>query len=285
MSSTIDESGRLTAMCVGDVHQSRPELAGAYGLYASSKDYSIHWSDCTGAYKSPNFQWSHLDPLAQFVESLYRPPHGHCDAHDQTIKLDLSHAEEGVFVPGDPCWRFSILPACSFRVIFVAAVHSRGTRIFQQQNYQDRQRAPLIIKEAYVRVSGHGEAEMLQRLHSTGTLQGCLRAIELEPGLSARTPHWPEQEARQKQQLLCFDTGETVVQSRSVLQFLEAIFDSLEREQFFAGCVHTWAMLIESLKVHRAALNRGYSIAMSVLAMSISTHSMCPLMDARTSKG
>ena len=61
-----------------------------------------------------------------------------------------------------------------------------------KQNYQDRQRAPLIIKEAYVRESGHDEAEMLQRLHSTGTLQGCLRAIELEPGPSARTPHWPE---------------------------------------------------------------------------------------------
>ena len=160
-------------------------------------------------------------------------------------------------MPGDPRWRFSILPACSFHVIFVAAVHSRGTRIFQQQNYQDRQRAPLVIKGACVRKSGHNEAEMLQRLHSTGTLQGCLRAIELEPGPSAHTPHWPEQEARQKQRLLCFDTGETVVQSRSVFQFLEAIPDSLEREQFFARCVHTWAVLIESLKVHRAALNRG----------------------------
>jgi hypothetical protein len=128
-SDTVDESERKTAMYVGDVHQSRPDLAGAYGLYASSKDYSIHWSDCTGAYKSPHFQWSNLDPLIQFVESLYRPPHGHRDAHDQTIELDLSHAEEGVFVPDDPHWHFSMLPACSFRVIFVAPAHSRGTRI------------------------------------------------------------------------------------------------------------------------------------------------------------
>jgi hypothetical protein len=93
-SDTVDESERQTATYVGDLHQSRPDVAGAYGLYASSKDYSTHWGDCTGAYKSLHFPWSSLDldPLIQFVESLYRPPHGHCDSHDQTIELDLSHA-------------------------------------------------------------------------------------------------------------------------------------------------------------------------------------------------
>jgi hypothetical protein len=186
---------------------------GAYGLYVSSKDYSIHWSDCTGAYKSPRFPWSDLDPLIQFVESLYRPPHGH-RAHDETIKLDLSHAEAGAFVPDDPHWRFSILPTCSFRMIFVAPAHSRGTRIFQQWEYPDEQKAPLIVKEVYVPKSGHryDEVEMVRCLHEKNRpLQGCLRAIEPKPCPIVCTPQWPEREARYKQRVLCFDTGKIIV--------------------------------------------------------------------------
>ena len=94
-----------------------------------------------------------------------------------------------------------------------------------------------------------------------------------------------QEEVRQKQRLLCFDTGKIIVQSSSVLQFLEATFDSLEREQFLAGCVHTWAVLTESLKSTALHSIARYSIAMSVLAMSISTHSMWTLIDAWTSKG
>jgi len=239
--NTVDESERQMAMCLGDLHQSRPDVAGAYGLYAGLKDYSIHWGDCMGAYKSPHFQWSNLDPLIQFVESLYRPPHGHRDAHDQTIELDLSHAEGGVFVPDDPRWRFSLLPGCSFRVILVDPERSRGTRIFQQQNYPDEQKAPLIVKDVYVPESGrrYGEAAMLQRLHfgRKGPLEGCLRATELKFDREVSTPLWPKLEVRQKQRLLCFDTGKIIVQSSSVLQFLEATFDSLERERFLAGYV------------------------------------------------
>lgn len=258
-SDTVDESERQTATYVGDLHQSRPDMAGAYGLYASSKDYSIHWGDCTGAYKSLHFPWSNLDPLIQFVESLYRPPQGHRDAHDQTVQLDLSHAEGGVFVPDDPRWRFPLLPGCSFCVIFVAPELSRGTRIFQQQNYPDEQKAPLIIKDVYVPKSGrrYREVEMLQRLHSgqKGPLEGCLRAMELKFDREVHTPLWPNLEARRKEWLLCFDTGKIIVQSPSILQFLEATFDSLEHEQFLAGCIHT-AVLTE-FKVHRAAFERG----------------------------
>ena len=138
--------------------------------------------------------------LNQFVESLYRGLRGHRDAHDQTIGLDLSHAEGRVFVPDNPHWRFSMLPACSFRVIFVAPAHSRGTRIFNSRIIE-MSRRPLIIKEVYVPDSGRWyEAEMLKRLHSTGQngpLQVCLRAMEPEPRPTVRTLQWPDQEARQ----------------------------------------------------------------------------------------
>jgi hypothetical protein len=252
-SGGVDESERQTATYVGDVHQSRPDLAGAYGLCVSSGNYSIHWSDCTGAYMSPRFQWSNLDPLVQFVVSLYRPPHGHRDAYDETVKL-VKREEKESFVRDDPHWRFDILPDSSFNVIFVAPAHSRGTRIFQQQNSRDTQKVPLIIKEVYVPKSGrrYDEAEMLKYLHSThregqdGTLWGCLRAIEPEGPLAVRTPGWADEEARVKRRLLCFDTGKIIARSSSVLQFLEATFDSLERERFLAGYVTYLAVLTKN---------------------------------------
>jgi len=291
-SDTVDKSERQTATYTGDIHHSRADLAGAYGLYASLKDYSIHWSDCTGAYKSPRFQWSNLDPLIQYVKSLYEPPDGHRDAHDQTVELDLPPAGEDpprVFIPDDPHWRFTTLPHCSFRVTFVGPVHSRGTRVFEQQRYPEEQKAPLIVKEVYVPEPGrrYDEAGMLKELHKKGPLQGCLRGIRLEPGPTARTPIWPTKggaEAKQKQRLLCFDTGKILDKAPSVLGFLEATFDSLEREQFLAGCIHTQAVLTESLKSTARHTSVEYYIAMSALAMSISTRSMCTSMDVWTSK-
>ena len=183
----MDDSECQTATHVGDVHQARPDVAGAYGLYASSQDYSIHWSDCMGAYASPHFQWSNLDPLIQFVESLYRPPEGHLYAHDQTVNLDT---KPNTFVPDGPHWYFPMLPNCSFCMIFVSPTHSRGTRIFQQHNYRDQQKAPLIVKEVYLPESGcrYEEAEMLECIHSSGILHGCLRAIEPKSGPTVCMP-------------------------------------------------------------------------------------------------
>ena len=180
-------SAKRLRMWWTDVHQARPDVAGAYGLYASSQDYSIHWSDCTGAYASPHFQWSNLDPLIQFVESLYRPPEGHRYAHDQTVSLDT---KPNTFVPDEPHWYFPMLPNCSFCMIFVSPAHSRGTRIFQQHNYRDQQKAPLIVKEVYLPESGcrYEEAEMLECIHSNGVLHGHLRTIEPKSGPTVCTP-------------------------------------------------------------------------------------------------
>ena len=130
----------------------------------------------------------------------------------------------------------------------------KGTRIFQQHNFRDTQKVPLIIKEVYVPESGrpHGEAEMLKYLHSNdrkdqeGPLWGCLRAIEPEGRLIVRTPEWADEEARVKRRLLCSDTGKIISRSNSVLQFLEATFDSLERERFLAGYVTYLAVLTKN---------------------------------------
>ena len=74
-SGAVDESECQTATYAGDVHQSPPDLVGAYGLYASSQDYSIHWSDCTSAYAS-RFQWSNLDPSSNLLNPYTDRPMG-----------------------------------------------------------------------------------------------------------------------------------------------------------------------------------------------------------------
>ena len=239
-SSSVEDSECQTATYAGDVHQSRPDLAGAYALYVDKKQYSIHWSDCTGAYKSPLVLWNNLDPLLQFVQSLYRPPPGH-DVHDDTIELDLTqNGDQRAFVPNHPHWRFPrMLRNCTFRIIFVGPMHSRGTRIFEQRDPPPAQNGPFIVKEVYVPLSGrrYDEAKLLKDLHSqNGYLPGCLRGIDGEPAPTVRTPQWPGQEAREKQRLLCFDTGLTISQSESVLEFLKAIFDNMESESFLVGC-------------------------------------------------
>lgn len=260
-SSSVEDSECQTGTYAGDVHQSRPDLAGAYALYASKEAYSIHWSDCTGAYKSPRVPWTNLDPLLQFVQSLYRPPPAH-DAHDDTIELDLTqNGNQCAFVPSDPHWRFPrMLCDFTFRVIFVGPMHSRGTRIFEQQDPPPKQNGPFIVKEVYVPISGrrYDEATLLKDLHSQGGyLPGCLRGIDAEPAPTVRTPEWPTQEARQKHRLLCFDTGLTISHSESVLEFLKAIFDNMESELFLVGYITYMYSVDRKSAVHRAAFNLG----------------------------
>jgi hypothetical protein len=98
-----------------------------------------------------------------------------------------------------------------FRVTFVAPAHSRDTRIFQQQDCQDEQKVPLIVKEVCVPKSGrrHEEAEMLERLHSSGQngpLRGCLRAVESGPCPTARTSQWRRSSQKTQLSMICGST-------------------------------------------------------------------------------
>jgi len=120
----------------------------------------------------------------------------YCDAHGQSVTLDLSCAEPKPFVRGDPRWRFTMLPTCSFGMIFVASAHSRGTRIFRQQDHPDEQKAPSSSKRLCTRIrmsvrrgGDAGTPSLYWRERPSSRMSPCYRA-QASPARTHATVAW-----------------------------------------------------------------------------------------------
>ncbi|KAJ3486971.1 hypothetical protein NLI96_g3845 [Meripilus lineatus] len=237
-----------------ELFEVRPEISGAYTLWARPQHYEIMWVDASGIVVSPQFTWSDLTPLRHYVWSLYNPPDTHFPL-DTTMKRHI----------GNPSlWSFHLETNdyCNMKRTFIGSPYGRRTNVYvsSAELHQD---SVVVVKDSYPSDEYHDfELEGIKYIHEHGVFPGVVRILP-SGGSGPVFPVIKTLSAvrtsvntnRVKHRLVLGSTGQDLLQASSVLEMLMAIFDILEGEcASFVSLVYAHHSRLTL--VHRALFKR-----------------------------
>lgn len=225
-------------------HQARPDHPMMYCLVIKPQWYQVLLSSPTGVMASPQTDWSNLTLLSDYVDSHHNPPPGHF-LFDETIRWESGEN------PGDlPSWsiRFKGEDYTNGTLLSIGAPWGRRTVV---KIAYDKDGAPMVFKEVFPHFKRRfKEEEILERIHKEGGNPGVVRMVGAEvvkAGDEAiRCGSEEEYSLRVKHRLALPDHGYGVLKTRSVNDFLGAMYDVLEGEFKVHRCLILLVILLSA---------------------------------------
>lgn len=216
--------------------QACPDRPGVYFMSACTSYYQIGWRDASGMVSSDKIFWTNLEPLVQYIFSMYCPPSDHF-TRDPTI-VCANPTTRGV-ASWDITHRNHTYNNC--KIIYVPPACGRRTTVFECPS-DTPDGCQTIIKEYYRDDSRRFEEEtLLTKVHEDGTFPGVVRLLDQpdevkSDGLvitTARQASADHQVSRRtKVRFVMASTGERWECAKSLKELLMAAFDLVEGTLF-----------------------------------------------------
>lgn len=157
--------------------QARPDRPGVYCLSANPRFYQISWVDSSGPVTSPRYDWKNdsryqLDPLLDYLYSLYVSPSGHI-AKDPSITV--RRVESSPDAPWDIRGGGSLYQGC--KILSFSPPWGIATTVFE--HVEDGR--TTIIKDYYRDNQRRFQEEsLLAQIHAQGVMPGVVRLVSHE---------------------------------------------------------------------------------------------------------